>query len=129
METMEARTIYEQIGWVRHYPEQLCQETFLLEKVYEYDFDLNDLNFREYLEKRGIASFKSFEKGLFDLEQTIDFLMNWDENRVLTDPSLSESITGLKFDEHDRAISLRVWKIQKGKLQDAWEIYKSNETF
>jgi hypothetical protein len=126
---MCAETILSQTGWKRPYPQMICQDKDILMKITEYDFDLNDEAFREYLEKRGICSFKNFTPGIMLLEQIIDFLMNWDEDRVMNDPSLAYSQSGLQFDKAHREVSLRIWKIMKGKMQDCWEIYKENEVF
>jgi hypothetical protein len=124
---MCAATIEEQTGWHRPYPESICQDIAYLEKVYEHDFDLNNADFRKYLQDRGVCSFKSLEGD--PLAKMINFLMNWDEKRIFDDPWLAYSETGLKFDDAHKKTSIRIWKITKGRIQDAWEIWKENETF
>lgn len=133
-ELMQAKTIFEQTGWERpHYaPEKICQDIKALEKVYEHDFDLNDNNFRNYLATRGVCSFKNLEscgEGWKTLDKHIDMLMNWSDQRFLDDPSTAYSISGLKFDEEHKQVSLKIFHITKGAIQDSWELYKANEVF
>ncbi len=129
---MLADTFFEQTGWKGRSDEELCQNGNIAGKVYEHDFDLNDENFRKYLKSRGICSFENLEKcgdGFKKLEEHVDFLTNWNEDRVLSDDKLARSITGVPFDAPARKTFLWIWKSLRGKIQQAWELYSNNEVF
>jgi len=129
-ELMCAKTIFQQTGWNgrKGAPIKLCQDINILQKIYEYDFDLNNIEFREYLENRGVCSFESLKQNPEKLAWHIKCLMEFTEQDFLNDPDNTYSMSGLKFDEEHIKVSLKIWKTSKGAIQDAWEIFNSPES-
>jgi hypothetical protein len=87
------KTIYEQTGWKRPFPQMICQDPEVLLKITEFDFDLDNEGFIDYfISRTGIMY------GYSD------------------DPELAEQL--LMSDDPPR-----YQKIVKGRLQDCWELY------
>ena len=47
-----ARTVYEQTGWKRPYPETICQDLDAQLKITEYDYDMMNPEFVAYVKAR-----------------------------------------------------------------------------
>lgn len=137
LDLMCAKSIFEQTGFKRLSTQGLCNEIKYLIKVNEYDFDLTDESFRDYLHNRGIISTKQFkipathaiELIVKDetLEEFIDKFTNWSDEKIKEEYAFS--IAGIPFSDEDKNQFLKSFKLSKAAMQDAWEIYKENEVF
>lgn len=118
------KTITEQTGWNRNpaAPLALCQDIDVLKRISEYDFDYSAPEFREYCKRRGIVWLSIAPKYL---ETTIKVYSVWSDERIRKD-YFKESITGYQYDDDDKDGFMQILRIQKGKLQDCWELYRAS---
>lgn len=115
-----ARSIYEQTGWVRPYPKMICQEIEILEALHEYDFDLSDEDFLAYLKSRtGIMPFACCNRELKNFFLTDNGAEQW----ILESPEYKFLDGTMVPFGKDREVKVRIIKIQKGKIQDCWELF------
>lgn len=115
---MKARSIYEQTGWKRSTPVSLCQEIKILEKITEFDFDLNSQEFKDYIRARVGWNLKPI--GMTH-EAFIEFLMDGDEVDVR---AMLKEKTEVEFKSNIRHL-----QIMRATIQDCWEIYNETECF
>lgn len=118
-----ARSVKEQTGWQRLCPKCLCDVQGVFEAITEYDFDLLYDGFIEYLKERGVCA---MGMSAIPIEKEIDILHNWTDEQILTDPLFTESATGYIYTEAERRLNVKRHRTQKGKMQDAWEIFLSD---
>lgn len=130
------RSILEQTGWKRPHPQQICQEMDVLLQIREFDFDMRQPAFRDYLRVRGIWDIDGAVWGVEDPDPDclqmkvykdcpsfqIAFYQDWSEEQVFRDlqplrPDL------YRMTDKDRHSNVRLWKITRGKCQDAWELF------
>lgn len=129
-----AKSIQQQTGWTRPFPKQILQDPALLVKVTEYDYDLGDRAFLEYfIGRTGILigcedNWELAEKLYFDpdwenwlLTTTELFYAETDDAGQYIGPGKTKMVP---FGEA-REDKVRVYKILKGRLQDAWELYRA----
>lgn len=117
----KAKTIQEQTGHVRQSDVSLLQDTQLLQSMYEYDYDITDKEFREYISARlGLLSNMT--------QESIDFYQTYSELDIYEHcKKFRENLVGsAKPDNIEKAIEadMKVVKIMKAKIQDCWEIYQ-----
>ena len=114
------KTIQQQTGWKGAMPVTLCQDTDVLVRVGEYDFDLNNKAFQGYLKTRGIAH-KAGTKARFS------FTANHQATKAefMAMFQLAEPYKGqqYKFSAEEMQAHWRVMLAAKGAMQDAWEIF------
>jgi hypothetical protein len=119
--TRTAPSIETQTGYRRMYKYAICQDIEVLEKITKYDFNLLCEGFIEYLADRGIIGVGTAEN--ITVEQHIDIIQNWSDDEILNGEFYSESISGYRYTPEERKTTLRIHRIMKGKIQDAWEIF------
>ena len=120
------KTIEQQTGWKRPFPKMICQDLYVLEKVVEYDFDLEDAGFQAYAQARGVLHVagvqnsirwdftKSFELGLADFLENTYFHYAKEHNGAR-----------YKYTEAEMHLHYEIMCIARAKLQDAWELYQN----
>lgn len=131
-----ARSITEQTGWKRIYPQMICQDTDVLASVCEYSYDIENIDFVKYFTGRtGVVLddqhpelLSRKERGLLRTPATPFDLMK--KFCVMTDDEyMSTDLLVYVFGDnagvvipHD-ARNLRTHRILRGKLQDCWELF------
>jgi hypothetical protein len=93
-----APTIEQQTGWRRPYPNMICDDGDALARVTQFSFDLDDFEFVAYFIRRTGYNILEADCG-------------WEECK--------RSIHDLTLDDTWR-------KIERGKLQDCWELYRTH---
>ncbi len=91
-----ARSIEEQTGWKRPLPVSVVMNADLLEKVTEFDYDLNDPGFVQYFTAR--------------YGQTLRCKLGWDA-----------VVTWLA--NYSVPAPTKSWELTRAALQDCWEIW------
>jgi len=117
------KTIFEQTGWKRPYYQTICQDIKVLEKVTDFSFDLSNKKFIKYLRDRLGYDYSGAN---LPKETLLDILQNWSDERFITDPLLSHSVTGKLFSLDDRKGQLKVHCLEKAAIQDCWELFIQN---
>lgn len=116
------KTIYEQTGWKRKYPNMICQDINTLLKITEYSYDLTNKNFIKYFISRTCIQLgKEDNPNLAYFLLTSDHATTWLLNSKDYKYANGENVT-----TKDRHIDVEINKIQCGKLQDCWELFKNN---
>jgi hypothetical protein len=122
-------SIAQQTGWKRPYPKMICQDINVLQRVTEYDFDLNDATFARYAEQRcgrGVAGIEGSVEWRFTGDYSkgrAEFMNNFYFRFTQPIPPGSGKRRKLTDEEMESR-----WKwigIARAKLQDAWEIYRT----
>ena len=113
-----ARTIFEQTGFRRAHPEQLLQDTDFLMRVNEFDYSLEDRDFRQYLSDRGVVTYENFDSDDLSLDQKCPI------EELISHPLLQFSTSGLKFSDDDKRSFVKISKLERASIQDAWELYR-----
>lgn len=113
--------------WTRQNKVSLCQENELLELVQDYDYDLNNKNFQKYCEERGILHIAG-EKDSKRWEFFVNYKKTKDE--YFKDPyfQYAEEYNGksYKYSKDEMEAGWKIIELGRAKLQDCWEIFKSN---
>lgn len=123
-----ARTIFEQTGWRRPYPQTLCMRYETLCKITEYDYDLSDAGFVDYARRRGCMN-GVFREGSALREYVRD---HWrTQEGFLSDDRIgithAQLYRGDRY-KYTREELLGNWEcvlVAKAHLQDCWEIYRT----
>jgi len=122
-------SIEAQTGWRRPYPKQILQDSDVLLKITEYDFDLNDREFVKYfISRTGILVGSESNPKLARFLLTDPSAENWmrespDFQFVSEAPGSFGKRQAMTIE--DREDRVRFNRIIKGRLQDAWELYKT----
>lgn len=121
-------SIFEQTGWKRPYPQMICQDISVLARITRYDFNLSDSGFRAYAQRRGVLHVAGkigsprwrfigdFSKG------RADFMGDAYFNFAQEYPAGSG--VRRKFTREEMAFRWKLICIARGKMQDAWELYR-----
>lgn len=108
---MPAPSIAQQTGWQRPHPQTMLQgfegAINLLERVVEWDFDLDDPGFQAYAKRRGLGDCL--------------FPADGEDGRIARQYRSAEGIAA------DQVATPRYLRIKIGRLQDAWELYLAHE--
>jgi hypothetical protein len=100
----------------------------LLEKVTEYDFDINAPEFKDYAKRRGCLN-GAGEEGSDWWALVMD--TSWTLEKFLASDLLSNNlgVVGRSedryFDEAHRKLTWKCILIARARLQDAWEIWNT----
>ena len=116
------KSIEQQTGWKRPVPTMICQDQEVLLSITEYSFDLGDSRFLAYFRSR-----TGLQVGKEDNPQLSMFLLTApDADRWLLESPDYRYVTGemVPFGR-DREIKVEINRIIKGRLQDCWELYTS----
>ena len=121
-----ARTVFEQTGWRRPYPQMLCMRYETLCKITEYGYDLSDASFVDYARRRGClnAAFKeesALHEYVREYRRTLEEFLA--DNRI--DITHAQLYKG-KRHKYTREEILGSWKIvlvARANLQDCWEVW------
>ena len=113
------RTIYEQTGWIRRpLPVSICQDSDVLTRITEYDFDLDNLDFVKYFISRTGYDILGTDCGW---KKKREFILDADDSameRYQADAAANRKRVG-KFSSYNDT-----WRvIERGKLQDCWELW------
>jgi hypothetical protein len=127
-ELMCARTIYEQTGWKRpgNAPKMICQDMNVLERIFEYDYDLRNDDFMAYF--RGRTGY-----GIYCVGITIYHYETLNHQEIFAEEfDFYTNNPHMKCDgfsaKECAQISVRINKINRGKLQDCWELFNEMPT-
>lgn len=88
-------TIFQQTGWRRSHPQQICQDIEVLERVTDFTFDATNEDFLDYFTSRTGYAWRKADCGPERMKQIIA----------------------------DQSINDRWLRIMRAKLQDCWELY------
>ena len=127
----KVRSIEEQTGWHRPGAMAICQDIKTLEAVTEFDYDLSDRDFVRYYESR-----TGVQISLCDHERfcELDHAGSWKDmaNGPLNWRVPLSELPRPRYLSNNEEVSdkefqswMGVWRIQRGKLQDCWELYKT----
>ena len=109
-------TVEEQTGWTRPYCRTICQELDVVIRVTEYDFDLENAEFREYADRRGVL----FKAGV---GKRFAFTKNHAATKAEFFREFRFSKKGVRFSDDDMEFHWRIMLAAKGYMQDAWELF------
>jgi hypothetical protein len=124
-----APSIAKQTGWKRPYPMMICQDIDVLQHVTKYDFDLSNADFRHYAKQRGVLYVAGvegsprwhftgdFAKGRAEFMSDVYFKFSQEDPLR---PGVRHKYTAEEMEFH-----WKVMCIARGKLQDAWELYRT----
>ncbi|GHV50274.1 hypothetical protein FACS1894216_02170 [Synergistales bacterium] len=116
-----AKSIYDQTGWKRPYPQTILMDTDILQKVTEHDFDIMAPGFEEYAERRGCLNGAGV-KGSDRWKIVTDH--SWTLKKFLASGLLSRNEKKtIKFDEADVRTTWKCILYAKAHLQDCWELW------
>ena len=107
-------SLEDQTGWKRTYPQMICQDPDLLSKVNVFTYNLNDAGFVKYFISRRGVKIDGEEPLLTDPKA---------EQRYLASDDIRYIGTGQPVPMEDRLVTLKVYRIMRGQLQDCWELY------
>jgi hypothetical protein len=111
MNPQPSPSIEQQTGWKRPYPQTICQELDVLERVTQFDYDLGDVAFQRFIQSRcGIYLAAPKNEGL---------------EAVLQTPPNTEHVIELL--SRRPADASRVQRVTFAKPQDAWELYSAGQ--
>ncbi len=119
-----APTILQQTGWQRPFPQCICQDLKVLQRISIYSFDLSDRKFRDYVAARtGVV----YDYGTpAQIAERIDFYQNWSDDDIRSRPDFTYADqTSVSIE--DRAVWIKIVRISRGKLQDCWELYQNHQ--
>ena len=120
------KTIYEQTGFKRRCEFELLQDSDLLEKVTEYDFNLKDYSFRVELSERGVIDFGiEFPENEFT-QYDLEIYQLLENSEIKNHPAFMETIIGKKLTEKEKILHSKIIILIKASIQDCWEIYKND---
>lgn len=122
---MSVPSVFEQTRWKRKGPLSLCDDTSILLKITQYDYEL-DIDFCKYAQERGIYNF-NYSPECFERIRTA--LLELDDDKYLANDNYHRSINGGLYSLEHRIQFLKSLKMLRGALQDCWEVYKENECF
>lgn len=106
----KVKTIKEMTGWSGALPVSICQDIEVLLRITEYDYDLKNRDFEKYCRSRFGFS-RATDPKYFEQECNLD--ITYDEFASYW----------AKKGETNIALSWEIFNIERGKLQDCWEIY------
>jgi len=117
------KTIFQQTGWSRPYPLMICQKHDVLLAITEFSFDMADQDFLNYFRSR-----TGLQVGKEDNPAQSTFLLTSPdaEKWLLESPEYRYLQSGRTVPfgkEREQAVKVR--RIIKGRLQDCWELYTS----
>jgi len=122
------KSIFEQTGFIRKHPEQLIQDSVLVARITEYDFNLRDKDFLIYLSERGVIDFVEYpENEITDVD--IDVIQETHNDWLMEHPNFEVSEEGYRYTHKERVELVAAIILLKGSIQDAWELYKESEVF
>jgi hypothetical protein len=110
--------------WSRGIHPRLCQETELLLKVCDYNYELGDPRFRNYCQERGVLHIAG-EVG----SRRWDFCVNHSQsfgdylNDARSSGSESADTDDGKPPDAESEIGWKIVRIARAKLQDCWEMF------
>ena len=116
------KTIEQQTNWKRPVPTMICQDHDVLMAITEYSFDMDDEAFMAYARSRTGIQFGKEDKA----ELARFLLTDPDADRWLLESPDFRYLNGemVPFGR-DRELKVKFHKIMRGRLQDCWELYTS----
>lgn len=117
-----AKMIKEQTGWNRTHPKMICQDFYSLIKVTEYSFDLSNIDFREYCERRG-----TLQKA--GIEGRFSFTANHKATKAEFFSKFRLAILHrrkrYRFTDDEMETHWKIMLAAKGAMQDCWELFNA----
>lgn len=118
------KTIEQQAGWKRPFPQMICQDQEVLEAVTEHSFDLDAPGFIDYFRSRtGVCIGNEEKPALARFCLTDPDAEEW----LLKSPDFKYLPGEMVPFGKDREIQVKCNRIMKGKLQDCWELFVAQE--
>lgn len=120
------RSIYEQTGWQRPYPEAILTRYELLCKITNFDFDLGNEGFQKYARSRGCLN-TAFRAGSCHRRYVHDHWLT--EADYLADNDIEITHAQIyegkrhEYTESERHGNWQLIVVARAKLQDCWEVY------
>jgi len=128
---MESGTsIYEQTGWKRPFPLQICQDLDALEKVHIFTYDLDDEKFVDYFEERTGLMISFFRPEPGDMDPDGDDVVFRNMGGKLCGGTLYKGSWEETWDLNRASTpvpeGMRWVQLTKAQLQDCWELYQND---
>jgi hypothetical protein len=118
--TKSCPSIFEQTGWERCHPKQICQEIEVLTQISSYSYDLSDQGFVAYFASRTGVLLTDDPRARFSLTSPWNEAEAW----LLNSQEFTYLENGLPVASWDRPPFVSMYRILRGQLQDCWELYQ-----